>query len=102
MKQAGKPGWADGKGHRRRLSEHRGAQGDVGDIDHHPLAKCHGVEVRRVAQQRAFFVGAAGGVVEYRPRHAFPRELAQIVDAENDRHGSARPYEVPTLLSFRW
>ena len=27
-----------------------------------------------------------GGVVEYRPRHALPRELAQIVDAENDWH----------------
>jgi hypothetical protein len=47
------------------------------------LPEGHGIEIRRVASNRAFIVGAAVSVIEYRPRNPPPRELAQILDIEN-------------------
>ena len=86
QKQAGEPGGTDGQRHRHRRAQQSGRQRYVRHVDHDALTKGHRIEVGGIAPQRAFFVGAAGGVVENGARDALAREFPQVVDAQNHPH----------------
>ena len=87
--QAKEPDRCERHRHGDRPAEQGRRGGAPVDIDADALAQPDRLDVGLVGAQRALGVRAAVDVLEDRARHAFSRQLAQILDAGHHGHGGA-------------
>ena len=90
MLHSTQPDWRQRQRQRSRFAENSGAGGAIADVMKDPLTKRDALEIGAVGMQRLFGIRAGLGVIDECARDFAVRELPQVLDTGDGRHGSQR------------